>query len=136
MRGSAEQRRHAPVHPARPRHLRGPPEPRAFAIRSVWFERGAAPYLGSLSAMRADDLADFSADMGRWCMPSVNMVYADTGGNIAWIVVGLTPMRPNWNGLLPVPGDGRYEWDGFFTPEHLPASSSTPRRLSSPRPTR
>ena len=29
-------------------------------------------------------------------------------------------MRPNWDGLLPVPGDGRYEWDGFLDPDKLP----------------
>ena len=31
------------------------------------------------------------------------------------------PVRRNWDGLLPVPGDGRYEWDGFLDPDLLPA---------------
>jgi penicillin amidase len=34
--------------------------------------------------------------------------------------VGRAPVRPNWDGLLPVPGDGRYEWKGFLTLDQLP----------------
>jgi len=41
-------------------------------------------------------------------------------GNIGWIPAGLTPIRPNWDGLLPVPGDGRYEWSGFRNGDELP----------------
>ena len=33
---------------------------------------------------------------------------------------GLAPVRPNWDGLLPVPGDGRYEWNGFLDGARLP----------------
>jgi hypothetical protein len=52
--------------------------------------------------------------MRRWGSPSENQVYADTRRHIGWKPGGLTPVRPNWDGLLPVPGDGRYEWDGFL----------------------
>ena len=34
-------------------------------------------------------------------------------GNIALQVSGLTPDRDGWNGRLPVPGTGKYEWKGF-----------------------
>ena len=37
------------------------------------------------------------------------------------------PVRPNWNGLLPVPGDGRYEWAGFAAPDSLPPEHNPPR---------
>jgi penicillin amidase len=40
--------------------------------------------------------------------------------------VGFTPIRPNWNGLLPVPGDGRYEWAGFLDPDHMPVVMDPP----------
>ncbi|HTI02676.1 MAG TPA: penicillin acylase family protein [Acidisoma sp.] len=93
---------------------------RAYAVRSVWFEPGAAAYLVSLSSMRRRNHADFAADMQRWAVPAVNQVYADTAGNIAWVVAGYSPIRPNWDGLLPVPGDGRYEWHGFHRAGHLP----------------
>jgi penicillin amidase len=93
---------------------------RAFAIRSVWFDAGSAPYLASLASMRATNLPDFRATMARWAVPAVNQVYADTSGTIGWVVAGLSPVRPNWDGLLPVPGDGRYEWKGYFPHEKLP----------------
>ena len=37
---------------------------------------------------------------------------ADRAGHIAYQAVAITPLRPNWSGPLPVPGDGRYEWNG------------------------
>jgi penicillin amidase len=33
----------------------------------------------------------------------------------------MTPARKNWDGLLPVPGDGRYEW-GFLKRDDLPSA--------------
>jgi penicillin amidase len=70
--------------------------------------------------MRARNLNEFCHEMRRWGAPSVNQVYADTSGEIAWLPVGYTPLRSNWDGLLPVPGDGRYEWAGFIDPDRLP----------------
>ena len=51
-----------------------------------------------------------------------NQVYADPSGTIAWQTGGLTPIRPNWDGTLPVPGDGRYEWAGFYDADQLPSA--------------
>src|SRR5205823_12912721 len=34
--------------------------------------------------------------------------------------VGISPRRPNWSGLVPVPGDGRYEWNGYLSIKLLP----------------
>jgi penicillin amidase len=98
----------------------------AVAVRSVWFEPGTAPYGASLTAMRARDVDEFRRAMRRWGVPAVNQVCADSQGNIAWITAGLNPIRPNWDGLLPVPGDGRYEWKGFLDPARLPASRNPP----------
>ncbi len=92
----------------------------AVALRSVWAEPGAAAYLSSLSVMRAKDFDGFRQAMRGWGAPSVNMVYADVAGNIAWLPAGHIPKRPNWNGLLPVPGDGSHEWDGFISRDELP----------------
>jgi penicillin G amidase len=87
---------------------------RAFSVRSVWFEPGTAPYLGSLSSMRARDLDQFRASNRCWGAPSMNHLFADRGGTIAWMPGGKIPRRVGWNGLLPVPGDGRCEWQGFL----------------------
>jgi penicillin amidase len=93
---------------------------RAVAIRSAWFEPGAAPYLQSLSMMGATTLGAFTASARRWGTPSVNLVYADTTGTIAWTPAGYMPVRRGWDGLLPVPGDGRFEWDGLLDQSKLP----------------
>lgn len=93
---------------------------RAFALRAAWLEVGMAPYFGAIDYMRARNWDQFSAAMNRWGAPGENQVYADADGNIGWIPAGLTPIRPNWDGLMPVPGDGRYEWDGHRDMDELP----------------
>ena len=93
---------------------------RAYAVRSVWFEPGAAPYLKSIASMRTTTLTDFREAVRGWGVPSVNLVYADTSGDTAWAPVGFAPIRKNWDGLLPVPGDGTYEWQGLLDNEALP----------------
>ena len=92
---------------------------RAFAIRSVHSEPGTASYMGSLVLDQAKNWRQFEAAMTRWLMPSENMIYADTQGNIGWIAAGLMPKR-SWSGLLPVPGDGTREWSGFVPGLRLP----------------
>ena len=93
---------------------------RAFAMRSIWFEPGTSAYFNSAEYMTATDWAGFRKAMAEWGAPSENQVYADTSGNIGWIVGGRSPLRPNWDGLLPVPGDGRYEWKSFLKGDELP----------------
>jgi penicillin amidase len=106
--------RHGPViHRDPRRHL-------AVALRAAWLEPGMAPYLGGLELMRARDWDAFLAAMRRWGLPPENLVYADVEGRIGWKPGGLAPIRRGWDGLLPVPGDGRYEWAGFLDAEALP----------------
>ncbi|HEV7931139.1 MAG TPA: penicillin acylase family protein [Actinomadura sp.] len=106
--------RHGPVvHEDPDRHL-------AFAVRAAWLEPGMAPYLGSVSYMGARSWEEFLEAMDGWGAPGENQVFADTEGNIGWAPGGKVPVRPNWDGLLPVPGDGRYEWDGFMDARLLP----------------
>ncbi|MGY0236765.1 penicillin acylase family protein [Longispora urticae] len=103
--------RHGPViHEDRTRNL-------AFAVRAAWLEPGMAPYLGSLAYLRARDADAFVDALDRWGSPGENQVYATPGGTIGWRPAGLVPVRPNWDGTLPVPGDGRYEWAGFRAPD-------------------
>jgi penicillin amidase len=93
---------------------------RAFALRAAWLDLGMAPYFGAIEYMRARNWDQFSAAMNRWGAPGENQVYADASGNIGWIPGGLTVIRPNWDGLTPVAGDGRYEWDGYRDMDELP----------------
>jgi penicillin amidase len=93
---------------------------RAYSVRAAWLEPGMAPYFGSIEYMRADSWHEFLGAMNRWGAPSENQVYADVDGNIGYKPAGLTPIRKNYDGLLPVPGDGQYEWHGFYDMDELP----------------
>jgi penicillin G amidase len=95
---------------------------RAFAMRTAWNEPGVAGYYGSTRLLKAKTWDDFKAASNAWGAPPLNLVYADTKGNIGWAASGRTPVRKNWDGLMPVPGDGRYEWSGFYGKDVLPSS--------------
>ncbi len=101
---------------------------RAFALRWVGAEAGGAGYIGSLNVMQAENWNDFYQRLDRaWYIPSHSLVYADTKGNFGYIGIARTPVRKNWDGLLPVPGkDGKYEWDGFLPLAKLPRSLNRP----------
>lgn len=94
---------------------------RAYAVRTGWLEPGTAAYFGSASYTMAGNYDEFRDGIAKSLAPGLNYVYADVKGNIAWVVGGLAPIRPNWDGLLPVPGDGRYEWSGFWRGDQLPS---------------
>ncbi|MBX3705381.1 MAG: penicillin acylase family protein [Pseudomonadales bacterium] len=100
---------------------------RAYAVRAAWLEPGMAPYFGSVEYMRAQNWREFLAAMNRWGAPAENQVYADIDGNIGYKPGGLFPRRTNWDGLLPVPGDGRFEWDGYFDMDALPVEFNPER---------
>jgi penicillin amidase len=95
---------------------------RALALHWVGSEPGTAGYLGSLALDRARNWQEFEQAMPRWKVPSENIVYADRDGNIGEHSTGLAPLRKNWTGLLPVPGNGSYEWSGFIANAELPHS--------------
>jgi len=93
---------------------------KAYAVRAAWRETGAAPYLASLRMDQAQNWQEFEDACAYSRIPAENMVWADRGGNIGYQAVGISPQRPNWSGLVPVPGDGRYEWGGYLPIKALP----------------
>ncbi len=93
----------------------------AFALRWTGAEPGTAGYLGALALDRATDANTFRRALSRWKMPGENFVYADVDGAIGYQAASLAPIRPNWTGLLPVPGwTGEYEWSGWYGLDELP----------------
>lgn len=100
---------------------------RAYALRAAWMEIGSAPYLASLRMDQAASWEEFREACTRSRIPSENMVWADSGGTIGYQAAGIAPRRPNWSGLLPVPGDGRYEWNGYLPITELPHAVNPPR---------
>jgi penicillin amidase len=93
---------------------------KAYALRAAWLEVGGAPYLASLRMDQAKNWEEFREACQYSHTPSENMVWADRENNIGWQAVGITPIRKNWKGLLPVPGDGQFEWEGYLPIKQLP----------------
>lgn len=93
---------------------------KAYAVRAAWLGTGAAPYLASLRMDQASNWDEFRDACSYSLMPDENMIWADRDNNIGYQAVGAAPRRPNWSGLVPVPGDGRYEWNGLLPVKDLP----------------
>ncbi|HEY4129143.1 MAG TPA: penicillin acylase family protein [Gemmatimonadaceae bacterium] len=96
----------------------------AFAVRAAWLEPGGAPYMASLRMDQAKTWEEFRDACAFSNIPGENMVWADRAGNIGWQSVGIAPIRPNYSGLVPVPGDGRYEWAGFLPIKEKPHAAN------------
>ncbi len=87
---------------------------KAYAVRAAWMEVGGSPYLASLRMDQATTWDEFREACNYSNIPGENMVWAGRDGTIGWQAVGIAPIRRNFSGLVPVPGDGRYEWDGYL----------------------
>jgi penicillin amidase len=103
-----------------------PPHRRVYALRAAWLETGAAPYLASLRIDQAGSWHEFRDACRYFFTPAENLVWAGVNGRIGWQAVGLAPRRNRGDGLLPVTGDGRYDWDGFLPVLELPSVVDPP----------
>ena len=93
---------------------------KAYAVKCAWLEPGGAPYMASLRIDQSKNWESFREACSYSHIPGENMIWADTAGNIGWQTVGIIPIRKNFSGLVPVPGDGRYEWQGFLPIKERP----------------
>jgi penicillin amidase len=91
-----------------------------YAVRAAWQEPGGAPYLASLRMDQATTWEEFREACTWSHIPGENMVWAGRDGTIGWQSVGIAPIRRTHSGLVPVPGDGRYEWEGYLPIEDKP----------------
>lgn len=85
-----------------------------YAVRCGWLEPGGSPYLASLRMNQSVDFESFREACNYSHIPGENMVWADRDGHIGWQAVGIAPRRSHFSGLVPVPGDGSHEWDGYL----------------------
>lgn len=92
----------------------------AYAMRCAWLEPGGAPYMASLRMDQATNWEEFRDACSFSHLPGENMIWMDRSGDVGWQAVGLAPIRKNWSGLVPVPGDGRFEWSGYLPIQSLP----------------
>ncbi|MFO1246681.1 MAG: penicillin acylase family protein [Alphaproteobacteria bacterium] len=93
---------------------------KAYAARAAWLEPGGSPYLGTLRVDQAQNWTQFMDAISYARTPALNFVWGEKGGDIGYHAATIAPRRMNFSGLVPVPGDGRYEWDGFLPIKDLP----------------
>lgn len=87
---------------------------KAYGVRCAWLEPGGSPYLASLRMDQAQNWEEFRDACNYSHIPGENMIWADKNGTIGWQAVGIAPVRNHSSGLVPVPGDGSYDWDGYL----------------------
>ena len=87
---------------------------RAYAVKCGWLEIGGSPYLASLRMDQAKTWEEFRDACNYSNIPGENMVWADKYGNIGWQAVGIIPLRNNHSGMVPVLGNGDYEWNEYL----------------------
>ena len=92
----------------------------AVALRWTALEPGrtanAVPGL-----MTATDFDSFRRAAALFEVPSQNLVYADTAGNIGYQAPGRIPVRSGHDGTVPVPGwTGVADWDRYLAFDELP----------------
>lgn len=104
-----------------------PARNRAVAVAATWLAPGANGLLANIGIDLARDWTEFRAALRLHTSPT-NFTYADTAGHIGWHAAGGLPARADGHdGLLPAPGDGRYDWRGLQTLDDLPSVFDPPR---------
>ncbi|UZK69436.1 penicillin acylase family protein [Sphingomonas sp. S1-29] len=101
--------------------LHDPARRRATSLASVTMMPGAMGAFAMIAINLARDWEGLKEAFKLHPSPT-NFHYADVEGNHGWQVIGHAPVRGGGHdGLLPVPGDGRYDWQGRFGAEKLPS---------------
>jgi len=92
--------------------------PQSFSMRWSAAEGFGFPLL---RLDRAQDWNEFRTALSDFWGPAQNFVYADRAGNIGYQAAGRVPIRPNFDGGVPVDGtSGRFELDGYIPYEQMP----------------
>jgi len=87
---------------------------KAYAVKNAWSEVGGSPYLASLRMDQAKNWEEYRKASNYFNIPGENMVWADKYGDIGWQAVGIAPIRKTHSGLVPVSGNGNFEWEDYI----------------------
>ncbi len=87
----------------------------AVSMRALWLD--PLPIRGLFVAPRARSVDEFRQSLAQWPGLSLNVVYADRSGSIAWQLTGQAPRRRKGWGLIPLPGwDPETGWEDTPVP--------------------
>lgn len=97
-------------------------EPRELPLTLKWTGLEKHAVMNAVSKMnRAKSWQEFRDALRDWDVPPQNAVFADTQGNIGYVMAGAIPIRKQGQALLPSPGwTDDYEWTGYIPFEELP----------------
>ena len=98
-----------------------PARRRATALAAIELQPGGSGAFAMIAINLARDWASLRRDAFRFHPSPTNFHYADVDGNHGWQVIGFVPVRRRGDGLMPVPGDGRYDWTGMRDFRALPS---------------
>ncbi|WP_325279536.1 penicillin acylase family protein [Tahibacter sp.] len=83
------------------------------ALRWTALDPGDTSYEAFYGLNYASDWTSFQQALKSQVAPALNLLYADSAGNIGYIAAGRMPVRKNGDGTLPVPGwNDDYAWTG------------------------
>ncbi|MGW1494528.1 penicillin acylase family protein [Streptomyces sp. NPDC002402] len=93
-----------------------------YGVALQWTALQAGRSMDAVFALnRAKDFASFRAAAKNFEVPSQNLVYADTKGNIGYQAPGKIPVRAEGDGTTPAPGwNPKYKWKGYIPFDELP----------------
>ncbi|TXC71034.1 penicillin acylase family protein [Sphingomonas ginsenosidivorax] len=97
-----------------------PARHRATVLGSIAMQPGGGGSFSMIAINLARDWTSLRQAFRLHPSPT-NFHYADIDGNTGWQVIGFAPIRKTGVGLLPVPGDGRYDWTGMRDFASLPS---------------
>ena len=97
-----------------------PARRRATAIAAIELQPGGSGAFAMIAINLARDWESLREAAFRFHPSPTNFHYADVDGNHGWQVIGFAPVRRRGDGLMPVPGDGHYDWTGMRNFSALP----------------
>jgi penicillin amidase len=93
---------------------------KAYALRWTATEPGGLSNVYNWLG-KAQNWDEFRSVIKKVWGPGQNAVYADTQGNIGYVMSARVPIRKKGHGEVPVPGDtDDYEWTGYIPFDQLP----------------
>lgn len=96
------------------------PQNYAIALRWTALETGNT-FRAILNMNRVQNWNEFRNNAQEFDVPSQNLIYADTNGNIGYQMPGRIPIRAGGDGRYPVPGwTDNSEWKGYIPFPQLP----------------
>lgn len=91
----------------------------AIVLRSASLQPGPPAALEYVLLSLAKDWPSFRYAIAS-AVSGSNYMYADVDGNIGWQAGGRVPRRRQHDGLMPVPAEGGFDWDGVVPVSELP----------------